>query len=130
VLNKWGNPVHDDQAVISTRPRTWDELYQEIDDRLGEHVIFGAATRQAAPDALPEVEPDFGLVPTGPTTMEDSKAVRRYKVLRLGESVRILIVTGSTRQEFQADRDEKYTAAQAEILAEEVAAETAAAIVG
>ena len=44
-LNKWGNPVHDGQEAVSTRDKTWDELYDEIDAQIGQHAVFGNAPR-------------------------------------------------------------------------------------
>lgn len=128
-LNKWGNPVHDGQAIVSTRPKTWDELYQEIDDTFGEHVVFGDAPRKAPPAPASELDPEFELVPTGNPYMEDDLAKQRYKLLHFGLSRATIIVEGETRLAFATDLESQYLEAQAHISAEAANAKTAAAIV-
>ena len=128
-LNKWGNPAHDGQQVISVRAKTWDELYREIDDRLGTHAIFGDAPRQAAPALVPEVEPDFELIVAGEPYMEDGLAKLRYGVLRLGVPKMFFIAMAEDKAGFDADRDMKYAQAQQEILDAELELAQAQAIV-
>ena len=129
-LNKWGNPVHDGQDVVSTRSRTWDELYQEVDGRLGQHVVFGDAPRQAAPALAPEVEPDFELVLIGEATMDGELATQGYHVLRLGVRADSFKAEGADADSFATDRNEKYAQAQEGILAMESGKAAALAIVG
>ncbi len=127
-LNKWGNPVHDSQDGVSTRSRTWDELYQEVDGRLGQHVLFGDAPRQAAPKFTPELEPDFELIMTGEPYMEDALAIQAYQVLRLGVRAAGFKAEGADGLSFAMDRETKYGKAQEEILARESGKATALAI--
>lgn len=54
-LNEWGNPVHDDQRVVSTRLKVWDELYEEIETRLGQPVNVDTAPREPAPVLVEEL---------------------------------------------------------------------------
>ena len=129
-LNKWSNPAHDEQEIVSTRTKTWDELYQEIDAILGEHIIFGNAPRQAAPTLVSEVEPDFELVVTGEPYMEDGLAKLKYGVLQLGISKMSFIAMGEDQAGFNTDRDKKYSKAQKELLAIKSSKAEALAIVG
>ena len=129
-LNKWGNPAHDGQDVLTTRSRTWDELYAEVDQQLGRHADFGAAPRQASPPAVAEFEPEFELVAAGdPGLADDGRAHQRYKVLRYGEAKMVMTAFGKTREAFLADRDTKYAMAKEQILEAETSRAAAAAIV-
>ncbi len=129
-LNKWGNPVHDGQDAVSSRPRTWDELYAEVDVRLGGHADFGDAPREAAPSARPEVEPDFELVIAGDPGLDDEGvAHQRYKVLRHGEAKMVLTAFGVDRSAFEQDRAAKYALAQLSIVEAGTAHDAALAIV-
>lgn len=129
-LIKWGNLAHDKQEIVSTRPKTWDELYLEIDDRLGEHAAFGDAPRQAVPVLIPEVEPDFELVRVGEASMDEQVATQLFHVLRLGDRTAEFVAEGTDSVSFAADRDAKYADAQVEILVLESNKAAALAIVG
>ena len=119
-LNKYGNPVHGGQEIISHRPKTWDELYREIDVRIDEHVQFGSAPRQSAPALASEVEPDFELVKaTSPQLDNDGVIKQRFSVNRKGKPAQDFFVPlpgGITKKQARSDRDEKYQEAQAAIL--------------
>jgi hypothetical protein len=134
-LNKWGNPTHDDQQTVSSRDKTWDELYAEVDARLGEHVEFDDAPRESVPSLTPETELDFELIPTGDPhfghgccDLPDGEAHQRFKFLRLGKTVSTVFVAGSTKEEFVANRDEWVETWRAATLAAE-AQQSAAEII-
>jgi len=127
-LNKWGNPAHDNQPIATTRPRTWDELYQEVDARLRVHAEYDTAPRKAPPSLTPELEPDFELIPTGEPYMLGDTAHQRIKVLRYGQARKIVNVSGNTPAAFAEDKAEGYRMAQEQILAEEEAQTAAARI--
>ena len=48
--------VVNDVETIGTRNKTWDELYEEVDKRLGETVGRGGAVRQSAPGPVSPLE--------------------------------------------------------------------------
>lgn len=127
--NKWGNAAHDRQPRVSEHPKTWDEIYLEVDERVGEHVEFGGAVREAAPVFVSENEPEFELVIAGDPGMDGKIAHQRYKVLRHGEPKAVLTASGETHDEFQADLDKQYSEAQTMILDEEAQAGEAVAVI-
>ena len=142
-LNKWGNPIHDAQEIVSTRLRTWDEMYGEIEERLGEVLEYGDAPRQGAPSLVLEVELDFELEDQGEPHLgvilesggvccggEEGEAHQRYRVLRHGVRAGAVVAYGATAEEFQADRDAKYEAEKERIVAAEESRDVAKAIVG
>lgn len=129
-LNQFGNPVHDEQEIVSTRAKTWDELYNEVDQQMGEHVTFGRAPREAAPALLDETEPDFALIPNGEPYMEEDMAKQRFNVLRLGIPQFRFIAEGGNNAGFVADRDAKFAESKDQILATEQSQADALAIVG
>ena len=120
-LNKWENPVHDGQEVISTRDNTWDELYAEVDKRLGAHAEFGTSPRKAPPSLVDEIEPDFELVLAGEPYMEnnDGMAKQRFNVLRKGISKGTFIAQGQDNIAFSIDKATKFAKEQEQILTEE-----------
>lgn len=128
-LNKWGNPVHDGQEVVSARDKTWDELYTEVDERLGSHADFGAAVREAPPALVDETELDFESIASGEPYMEDGMARQRFGVLRRGVLKAHFIAEGADRSTFAGDKDAKFARAQDEILAIEQQQAAARAIV-
>ena len=129
-LNKWGNPAHDGQEAVSTRKKTWDELYNEVDERLDEHVSFGDVPRQAPPRLRAEVEPEFELKIVGGPYMEGDMAKQRYAVLYYGEAKMKFIAEGKTKADFLADMNKKYSESQATILKVAKEADQAKVIVG
>lgn len=129
-LNKWGNPIHDGEEVVSTRAKVWDELYQEIDEQMGEHIVLGNAPRERVPTLAPEVELEFELVSVGDPYMENGLAMQRYKVLRLGMPKWDFIAAGADQATFTSSKDSKYAEAQEGILESETSKAVALAIVG
>jgi hypothetical protein len=140
-LNKWGNPVHDGQEIVSTREKTWDEVYLEIDARVGVKVTRGTAPKQPAPTLVTEAEPDppppvvppdFSLVPIGAPYLklvgDDRITHRQYGVYRHGEASVTFTAFGSDKPAFQKSRQDLYEKTQAIILQAEADAATAVAI--
>lgn len=128
--NKWGNPVHDDQNPVGSRARTWDELYQEAEERLGERIDRADAPLEVPPALVPEVELDFELLSPNNPFMEGTLAKQRFLVLRQGVRVGDFVAEGESSTAFALDRDAKYADAQASILVKESELSEARGIVG
>lgn len=128
-LNSHGNPAKPGQAVTGTRPKTWDELYAEMDERLGEHVAFGDAPRKAPPPLADETPPDFELRALGDPHMSDGHPTQTYAVLRHGTQAVTFDASGDNKAAFLSDRDAKFEAAKSTILKREADNQRAAAVV-
>ena len=128
-LNKFGNPVRDDQEIVSSRIKAWDDLYDEIDARMGQHVIFADAPRQDSPAVNREVEPEFEYFINEPPTLADGIATQKFHILRRGEPAGTFIAEGADSASFAVDRDANYITKQTEIVAKELVHAEAMAIV-
>jgi len=150
-LNKWGNPAHDDQQVVSSRAKTWDELYAEVRERLAKDGLpdpldLTMAPREGPPSLVEEVEEEFDLVESGEAHMGDGVtaccrdgagrpiiakgAHQRYRVLHYGKEVGTFVAIGTSTTAFNKDMLFKYGQVQVAAGKQDDSRAKAEAIVG
>ena len=130
-LNKWGNPARVGQVPSSVRTKTWDELYNEAEKRLGVPIDRTGAPRQAPPAAVPEKELEFSLLPIGdPNVTSDGLISQTMAVLHHGISRVKFTASGTTKEEFSVSRESQYQAYQKLLRDGEEAVAKAKAILG
>lgn len=128
--NKWGNVAQEDQVSVESRARTWNEFYNEVEERLGEGIDRIGAPVAPAPATAPEAEPDFELILSGDPFMDGTLAKQRFLVLRRGVRAGDFVAEGENTDDFAANRGHQYVLAQTAALARESALVEAQVITG
>lgn len=139
-LNKWGNPTHAGEPAVSKRKATLDEIYAEVDRRLGGRAEFGNARREAPPALIPEAELDFEVQLAGEPRNNEGAWEQRVAVLRRGVPTLMYVIaltketpTGrifASPADVEADKAKVLADATVKILAQEAALAEAKAVAG